>query len=174
MLANIYDRKGLFDNAQEHYKKSIKYNNGNPDIINNYANFLCQRGKYTQAIKNYKKVIANPQYKTPASANENAGVCSSKAGKTEQAEVFFRSALALNIKMPNSLYYLMKINLERKNFMKARAFLQRLENLVQPSAEMLLAGYKIEKGLNNKDLANKYMSDLKTKFPASELLRTIK
>ncbi len=173
MLANVYDRKGLFDSAEAHYKKSIKYNNGNPDIINNYANFLCQRGSYDLAVEYYNKVIANPSYKTPDFAYENAGVCSMKANKKQQAENYFRQALKLNSKMPNSLYYLMQINLSNEKYLSALAFLQRLEQLVQPSAEMLAAGYKIENGLNDKPLAEKYLTTLKNKFPGSDSLRKI-
>lgn len=173
MLANVYDKKSLFDSARIHYKKSIKYNNGNPNILNNYANFLCQRGQHDLAIEKYQKVVKNPQYKTPESAYENAGVCAKKAGNTEQADDFFRQALTINNKLPNSLYYLMVINLENKKYMKARAFLQRLENVIEYSPEILLAGYKIERGLNHTDLAESYLSNLKKKYPYSDLLKEI-
>ncbi|VAW42159.1 hypothetical protein MNBD_GAMMA01-381 [hydrothermal vent metagenome] len=174
MLANVYDKKGLFDSAKKHYKLSIKYNNGSPDIINNYANFLCQRGSYDLAIKKYLQVINNPQYKTPASAYENAGICSYKDNKISQAEGYFRQALALNNKQANSLYYLMLINKNREHYMQALAFLQRLEQVVQPSSEILAAGYQIEKELGNIELANKYLTTLQTKFPNSESLENIK
>lgn len=174
MLANVYDRKGLFDSAEKHYELSQKYNNNNPDITNNYANFLCQRGFYDRAIKKYLEVVVNPKYKTPASAYENAGICSQKAGKTEQAEKYFRLALEDNSKQVNSLYYLMQSYIKQKNYMKARAFLQRLEQVVSPSSEMLAAGYSIENNLNHKELANKYLKRLKKEFPHSESLKTIK
>ncbi|MBL4660552.1 MAG: type IV pilus biogenesis/stability protein PilW [Alcanivoracaceae bacterium] len=174
MLANVYDQMGLFDSAKKHYKLSIKYNNGSPNITNNYANFLCQRGFYELAIEKYQEVVDNPQYKTPASAYENAGVCAHKAKNNAQAEVFFRKALSINSKQPNTLYYLMQIYLGQNNHMKARAFLQRLENIVKPSSEMLAAGYKIQKALHNKGLATNYLTTLKREFPDSESLKNIK
>ncbi len=173
MLATVYDRKGLFDSAEIHYKKSIKYNNGNPNIVNNYANFLCQRGSYDKAIKKYKEVIENPKYTTPASAYENAGVCAMKANKNEDAEKYFRESLNYNNKSANSLYYLLTIYLKKGEYMKARAFLQRLEQVVQPSAEILAAGYQIEKGLHHTKLANNYLTKLKNRFPRSESLKQI-
>ncbi|MCF6318149.1 MAG: type IV pilus biogenesis/stability protein PilW [Proteobacteria bacterium] len=173
MLANVYDKKGLFESASKHYKLSMKHNNNNPDIINNYANFLCQRGSYDLAIEKYLNVVDNPQYKTPASAYENAGVCSVRDNKIDKAEGFFRSALELNKKQPNALYQLMQINLNKKQYFKALAFLQRLEQVVQPSSEMLAAGYQIEKGLNRDDLAKKYLTKLKKNFPSSTSLKTI-
>ncbi|MCF6288211.1 MAG: type IV pilus biogenesis/stability protein PilW [Proteobacteria bacterium] len=174
MIANVYDQKGLFSDAERHYKKSIKFDHGSPDILNNYANFLCQRGKYTEAISKYKEVVVNPQYKTPELAYENAGVCAKKANDNVQAEAFFRKALSHNNKLPSSLYYLMLINLEAKKFMAARAFLQRLENMVQHSPEILVAGYKIESGLNQSKLAQKYLTTLQNQYPSSELLQEIK
>ncbi len=173
MLATVYDRKGLFDSAEIHYKKSIKYNNGNPNIVNNYANFLCQRGKYSQAIDKYKEVIGNPKYTTPASAYENAGVCAMKADKLEEAENYFRESLKHNNKSANSLYYLLTMYLKKGNYMKARAFLQRLEQVVQPSEKILVAGYQVEKGLNHTKLAKNYLTQLKNRFPQSESLKLI-
>ena len=175
MLATVYDQKGLFENAEIHYKQSYKLNNGSPDIINNYANFLCQRGKYELAVEKYMLVVDDPQYKTPEAAYENAGICSSKAHNVKLAETYFRKALEINKKMPNSLYYLMKIYLDENNYMKSRAFLQRLEQVViQPSPEMLAAGYNIEKALNQKKMAQKYLTTLKNRYPHSDSLKDIK
>lgn len=173
MIANVYDKKGLFDSAEKHYKLSTKYNNGSPDITNNYANFLCQRGSYDLAVEKYMQVVKNPQYKTPASAYENAGICSSRNKKTVQAETYFRKALEYNKSQPNSLYQLMLIQLNNKLYFKALAFLQRLEQVVQPSSEMLAAGYKIEKGLKHNGLADGYLHKLKKNFPGSESLKNI-
>ena len=173
MLATVYDRKGLFDSAEIHYKKSIKYNNGNPNIVNNYANFLCQRGSYEEAISKYLEVIDNPKYQTPASAYENAGVCAMKGNQNEEAEKYFRESLKINKKSANSLYYLLTIYLKKGEYMKSRAFLQRLEQVVQPSEEILAAGYQVEKGLNHTKLANKYLTQLKNRFPRSESLKII-
>ena len=173
MIANVYDQKGLFNDAKKHYDLSIKYNNSNPDIVNNYANFLCQRGSYDSAINYYMKVAKNPQYSSPAYAYENAGICSYKSKNKTQAEDFFRKAVDINPKQSNSLFYLMTISIENKKHMKARAFLQRLEGLFNPSAELLLAGYNIEKALGNSDLAKNYLSTLKEKYPRSESLKRI-
>lgn len=173
MIANVYDRKGLFESAKNHYDLSIKYSNGSPDVINNYANFLCQRGSYERAIEYYMEVVKSPQYKTPASAYENAGVCATKANNISQAEGFFRKALSANDKQPNALYNLMLIHLNKEQYLKALAFLQRLEQVVQPSSEMLVAGYKIEKGLKHETRANEYLKTLKKNFPGSQSLRTI-
>lgn len=173
MIANVYDRKGLFNNAEKHYKLSIKHNNNNPDIINNYANFLCQREHYDKAINYYLKIVDNPQYELAAYAYENAGICSYKAKNIKQAEQYFRKSLSINTEQSNSLYYLMQITKENKQFMKARAFLQRLEGLYNPSADLLLAGYEIEQALGNETQAKKYLTNLKKNFPNSELLKNI-
>ena len=173
MIANVYDKKGLFDDAEKHYKLSIKYNNNNPDIINNYANFLCQRGLYDKAINYYIKIVNNPQYKLAGYAYENAGMCSYKAKKMVQAEKYFRKAVSIDSKQTNSLYYLMLITKNNKQYMKARAFLQRLEGQFNPSPELLLAGYQIEKALGNNSQARQYLTNLQKNHPDSELLKNI-
>jgi len=173
MIANVFDQKGLFNDAERHYKLSIKYNNNNPDIFNNYANFLCQRGHYEKAINYYMKIVNNPQYQLAAYAYENAGICSYKAKNSKQAEKYFRKSVSIESKQSNSLYYLMLITKENKEYMKARAFLQRLEGLYRPSPELLLAGYQIEKGLGNKREARQYLTNLQKNFPESELNKKI-
>ena len=173
MIANVYDRKGLFNNAEKHYKLSIKHNNNNPDIINNYANFLCQREHFDKAISFYLKIVDNPQYEQAAYAYENAGICSYKAKNVKQAEKYFRESLSINKEQSNSLYYLMQISKDNKQFMKARAFLQRLEGLFNPSPELLLSGYEIEQALGNETQAKKYLTNLKKDFPNSELIKNV-
>ncbi|MFK8011634.1 MAG: type IV pilus biogenesis/stability protein PilW [Marinicellaceae bacterium] len=174
VIANVYDQKGLFDDAVKHYKLSIKYNNNNPDIINNYANYLCQRGSYDDAINYYLQIVNNPQYQLAAYAYENAGICSYKAMKISQAEKYFRESVQINANQTNALYYLMRISKDSKNFMNARAFLQRLEGQFNPSPELLFAGYEIENALGNTTQANTYLTDLRKKFPSSEFLNNIK
>ena len=173
MIANVYDQKGLFDDAEKHYKSSIKYNNNNPDILNNYANYLCQRGHYKQAIDYYMEIVNNPQYELAAYAYENAGMCSYKAKNIIKAEQYFRKSTSIDSKQSNSLYYLMLITKNNKQYMKARAFLQRLEGLFSPSPELLLAGYQIEKALGNYREARQYSTNLQKKFPESELIKEI-
>lgn len=173
MLANVYDQKGLFSDAEKHYKLSMKYNNNSPSIINNYANFLCQREKFDESVALYLKVVQDPEYQTPAVAYENAGICMKNAGQLAKAETYFRKALQHNQNMPNSLYNLMLYNLNQKQYLKARAFLQRLESVIDTNPEVLAAGYKIEKALNNNKLARRYYSQLKKSFPNSEVFKQL-
>lgn len=174
MLANTYDRKGFFDDAEKHYKLSMKHNNNSPDIINNYANFLCQRKKFDQAVALYLGIIKDPEYTTPATAYENAGICLSNTDEPAKAEGYFRKALEYNPKMPNSLFNLMNLYYKKQDFMKARAFLQRLEQVAPKNAEVLAAGYQIEKSLKNNDLADNYYTRLKQSFPDSDVYKKLK
>jgi type IV pilus assembly protein PilF len=96
-----------------------------------------------------------------------------KANNNEDAEKYFRESLKINNKSANSLYYLLTIHLKKGEYMKARAFLQRLEQVVQPSEEILAAGYQVEKGLNHTKLAKNYLTKLKNRFPRSESLKQI-
>ena len=57
--------------------------------------------------------------------------------------------------------------------MKSRAFLQRLEQVIPASEEMLISGYKIENGLGNTKLAANYLTKLQKKFPKSDFLKII-
>lgn len=160
-IALVYSTMNAKDDAEKHYKLSIRYAPNDPTILNNYGTFLCQNGEYLQAVEYYKKTLANPFFKTPETVRENMGVCLMKAEKIDEAEYNFREALRVNPNLPISLYNMVIISAGRNESMKARAFIQRLESLMGLDEKVLKIAYEIENKLGNKRMANQYLAQLR-------------
>ncbi len=58
--------------------------------------------------------------------------------------------------------------MNRQNYLKARAFMQRYEAIIQHTAETLLLAYKIEIASNNVPAANTYKLMLENNYPDSD------
>ncbi len=160
-IATVYQTMNATIEAERHYKLSVKYAPSDPTILNNYGTYLCQKGEYIEAVKYYRRTIANPFYKTPETAHENAGVCLVRGGQHDQAEEHLRKALSINPKLPISLYNMVIISAAKNNNMKARAFLQRLQSVAKLDEHMLKVGYEIETKIGNKKAANYYLTQLR-------------
>lgn len=160
-IATVYSAMNAKVDAARHYKLSVKHAPDDPVILNNYGTFLCQTGKYLEAVEYYKKTLANPFYRTPETVHENAGVCLMRAGEHQQAEVHFREALASNPKMAISLYNMVIISAGKNDSMAARAFIQRLDGLMALDEKVLKIAYQVEKKMGNDRAANQYLAELR-------------
>lgn len=160
-LALVYSTMNAHDDAERHYKLSVKYAPNDPTILNNYGTHLCQNGKYLEAVEYYKKTLSNPFYKTPETVRENIGVCLMKADKFDEAEYNFRQALSINPKMAISLYNMVILSAGKGESMTARAFIQRLEGVMKLDEKVLKVAYEVEKKLGNNKVANQYLAQLR-------------
>lgn len=153
--------------AEHHFRKALSKRTDNAEAHNNYGVFLCERGRLDEAEKHFKAALANPLYKTPEIANINAGSCLQKKNATQLAEKYFRNALKINPKSPVALYQMSLISFNAKEFLPARAFIQRYLEVGSESPEVLLLAIRIEHALGAKDAQIQYSSRLRGKFPES-------
>jgi type IV pilus assembly protein PilF len=128
---------------------------------------LCERNRVDEAETWFRKAVANPLYKTPAAAYENAALCFYKVKAYAKAESNFREALALESRRPNSLYYMARIAYDSGRTLAARGFLQRYFQAAQDTPQALLLAVRVERELKNKDDEASYALRLRGKFPAS-------
>ena len=163
----LYDRLGDDKKADAHFSRAVSLDPKNPDILNNYAVYLCRKGQVEKGEKYAVQAATDPLYKTPEAAYLNAGYCASSAGDTKRAANYFRQALAVRPRFPEALIRLADLEFHAGNYMPARAFLERYMQTVPASAEALWLGVRIEKGLGNINSANDYARRLKNEFPTS-------
>ena len=161
VLAVVYGSINAQSDARRHYELSVKYAPNDPVILNNYGSYLCQQGEFKQAVTYYERIVSNPFYKNTETAHENAGVCLMGDDRYQEAEQHFRQALKINPQMPTSLYNMVIIKAGQREHLKARAFIQRLESLVQLDEKMLTIAYQVETKLGAKDSADAYRLRLK-------------
>lgn len=163
----LYDRLGEQNKSESHFERAISLNPKNPEIRNNFAAILCQRGKYDRGEKMALTAISDPLYKTPEVALMNAGNCRRSAGDVKGAEEHFRKALERKPRFGPALYQLADLEFGQQNYMPARAFLERYMEVARANSASLWLAYRIERQLGNASAADSYARRLRNEFPTS-------
>jgi type IV pilus assembly protein PilF len=173
-LALLRQRLGQSKEAEKHFHRAIKLDPSNSEAQNNYGVFLYDQERYREAEEHFLEAIKNPFYSTPALAYENAGLAVQKIGDCEKAKEYYRKALQLEQRLPQSLYHMAEINFEQGHYQEAQEYLQRYWAVTQHTARSLWLSIRIEDKLNNKDAVSSYALLLRQNFPDSneaQLLR---
>lgn len=155
-LAIIYHRRHEEDKANTHFRRALQAQQ-RPEILNSYGAFLCDRGKTEGAVRAFSRAAGNPSYKTPADAWANAGLCLQRAGKTGQALHYYQLALEDNARHAPALWRMAQLQYAQNNYLQARGFLQRLQDVTTLSPEALVLGARIELALHNRPNARAYL-----------------
>ena len=151
--------------AQQAFEKALKIDPADSSANNNYGMFLCQRKRDKEAFKYFMTALKNPLYSTPENPYTNAGICASLQGDDVRAEDWLRKALALQPNQSQALYYLAEISFRRGELKAARSLMTRHLRLVQPSADALWLGARIESRLGDSTALASYGTQLKNRYP---------
>ncbi|HZP67679.1 MAG TPA: type IV pilus biogenesis/stability protein PilW [Rudaea sp.] len=170
VMAVLYERLGNTKEAGDHYARAADLAPKSGAANNNYGQFLCASGRFTEAQKYFSRAMEDPFYKTPDVLYTNAGMCliDHDGSQVDQAETDFRKALEANPKNAAALYYMAKTLYAKNDYFRARAFIQRFEAVGHPSPDALLLARNIESKLGNTEGAREYAQRLHEQFPDSE------
>jgi type IV pilus assembly protein PilF len=166
-IAIAYDQTGAFDEAEQHYTRATQREPAIASAANSYAVFLCRRSRWQDAEPYFERAADNPSYATPEVVLTNAGVCARGAGDNAKAEQYYRAALAKNPMFADALSGMAEIAYQQRNFLQARAFLQRYLAVQPATAPLLLMCVNIERQLENRDGAERCAMQLRQTFPAA-------
>jgi type IV pilus assembly protein PilF len=166
-LALVYERLQEYDEADDHYREAIDLQPQDGGVYNNYGVFLCRRGEFTKADEYFNKALDQPRYKTPERAYENAGACAKQIPDLNKAETYLRKALTINPKLPLALYEMADIMYQKDNYLSARGYLQRYEEVSRHTAESLWLGIKVESQLGDEKAKDRYAKLLQSQYPDS-------
>ena len=167
-IAFVYQQRRDTENAERHFKRALQLSPGDPNTRNNFGVFLCGQNRHAEAEKLFMQAAATPSYTEPEKAHTNAGVCARSIQDLGKAEVHFREALRLKPDSAEALRQLASLLYERRDYPRAKAFLQRYEKMGPPTAATLWLGAKLESALGDQRAAAVYARRLKTDFPDSE------
>ncbi|MGD8925660.1 MAG: type IV pilus biogenesis/stability protein PilW [Thioalkalispiraceae bacterium] len=166
--AELYRRLNDPAKAEAEYKIAIDLASDNLTIKNNYGVFLCDTGRYDEAIALFKKPLTDPIYANKASSYENIGLCELRQGKVAKAEKAFTQALKYNPKMAKSLLKLAQIRFDGGNSVAAYSLYTRYLTVAQQTPESLWLGILLESARGSKNTVASYKVKLKGKYPDSE------
>ena len=123
--ALVYDQLGEAEDAETHYRRSLRLAPGDSATLNLYGAFLCRQDRATEAEEYFVKATADPLYRTPWAALTNAGVCLLRVPDQDRAEAYFRRALSTNPRYPDALWHMARLSYERKVYHHAGSALAR-------------------------------------------------
>jgi len=166
-IAVLYGRIDKDELAEKHFKKALSLDPDDSRTQNNYGLFLCQTGAYARAEEQFTKAADNQLYSGRTAALTNAGVCANKIPDVEKAEEYFRAVLEIDPNYIPALLNMVSTTYEQGNYMSARGYLQRYEQIAPYSAESLWLGVRVENALKDRNAAGRYGLLLKNNFPDS-------
>lgn len=168
--ALIYVAMGEMALAEENYKRAISLAPRNPELNNNYGQFLCQVGRYDLGMAQLEIALRDPTYQSPLLAKVNAGNCLVKMKQYEQAERYLMDALRYDPDMPAIQESLARIYYERRDYQRAGFFINRLTTLQKPetlSAEALWLAVRVERKLGERATETSLVTQLRRRHPNS-------
>ncbi len=179
--ADIYNAMGIFyerikeyDKAADSYESAMSKGPDNFDIKSNYGRFLCERGDFKKGTVILQDALDAPMNNRQWFALTSMGICYAKQNDLARGEDYLRQALQLEADFPPALLEMQKISYQNRQYMSARAFLERYLAVGKHTPETLWLAFQTERSLGNKKTAEDYGQQLISQFPASKEAQQIK
>ena len=173
LLALLYQRLGDDQRVETEFRTALKLAPHDPDLLNNYAVYLCGKGRTDEGVANFQEAAKNPLYGTPWAADTNAGVCLRGARRDAEAAPLFKHALQRRPDYAEAVAQLADLEI---SLGQAAAAYQRVEAFLganPASAELLHLAWRAASALQNKTTTAQMAWRLQTEFPDSEQARSI-
>jgi type IV pilus assembly protein PilF len=153
--------------AEQSFERALRLAPTDPDINHNYGLFLCRNRREQDSIKYFMQAVRNPLYPAPWRSYAAAGECTLRTNNVKQAEDYFQQALKLDPDDPASTLQMGHIRYKQGNMGDARRYVARYNKLVNPTAESLWLGLRVERKLGERTAEAAYANQLRRRFPAS-------
>jgi type IV pilus assembly protein PilF len=150
--------------AEEDFLQSLRLDRADSETHNNFGWFLCQRGREQESVAHFMAAVKNPLYSTPERAYLNAGLCSQKARKNQDAEDFLQRALRIQPDLRQALLAMAELKFAGGDFQSAKKYLARVadENM---TAEQLWLAVRIERRVGDGNAEASYSLRLRERYP---------
>ena len=171
--ATLFARLGNKDKADAEFRSALRLAPHDPRMVNNYAVYLCQNGRYDEGVKHFLEAARNPLYPTPEGAYTNAGVCQRAAKRDDEARVNFMRALLLKPSFDEAQFQLANLQFDHGEFAPARAGIDGFIGTYNATADLLLLGVRIARAQGDRVAAQRYARKLQLDFPGTDQARAL-
>lgn len=172
-MAMLQDRLGHPEQADKEFKTALNIGPRSPDVLNNYAVYLCRNGRVDEGVKTFEEAAHNALYRTPEAAYTNAGVCLRGAKRDTQAAMSFQRALQVRPSFAEAAYQLADLDFQRGEVQDARDTVDRFCGSYEPTADLLLLGVRITRKQGDRMAEEKFARKLRMDFPSSDQTRAL-
>lgn len=167
-----YEKVSENEQAALFYKRALKIDDKNPDLLNQYGVFLCRKGQLAQSLELFMKSAKILSNKNVSGTYENAATCNYQSGDIEQAQKYYRKALNHNPEQRDSLLGMATIEFSKARYKRTLAYLKRFEKVSQHTPRSLWLALRTESHLRNMNGVASYALKLEQLFPDSEQTAT--
>jgi type IV pilus assembly protein PilF len=168
LLAVLYEQINNDKRAEDHYLRAYKLTPELGASNNNLGRFYCARGKFAEGDKHFAAALADPFYKNPETALVNRAACAMRWGKRDLASESLRLVLQAAPEHAQALRQMAQLSFEEKDYMRARAFIERHLSGSPAAPDSLMLGLRIETALGDRRAIESYRRRLLTEFPESD------
>ncbi len=158
--AFLLDQTNQSKKAGEAFKKAVSLSPTNGFVLNSYAVYACEKGRFDEADSYFMKAAVHGSFILTTEAFENAAQCSLKNNDFKLSESRARTALDLSPESVSALETLIFVEVHLGSFMEARAFMQRREALGPLDVSLLEIAQQIEKAAGDERAAAQYKKQL--------------
>jgi len=173
VLALLYERLDIPAEVDAHYKAAIRLAPKNPQVLNNYAVYLCRAKRTDEGVKRFLESARNPLYRTPEMAYTNAGVCLRAAKRFDEAGNAFARALQIRPNFAEGVYQAADLDMERGQIAQGREQIDRFLASNEATADLLLLAVRMSRAQGDRVAEEKYTRRLRVEFAGSEQLRSL-
>ena len=172
-MAMLQDRLGHPDQADKEFKAALNLGPRSPDVLNNYAVYLCRSGRVDEGVKAFEEAAHNALYRTPEVAYTNVGVCLRGAKRDTQAAMSFQRALRIKPNFAEAAYQLADLDFRRGEVQSARETVDQFVSSYEPTADLLLIGVQVARKQGDRVAEEKFARKLRMDFPSSDQTRAL-
>ncbi len=173
VLALLYERLDITKEADEQWRMAVRLAPKEPQILNNYAVYLCRQGRTEEGVKRFLEAARNPLYRTPEAAYTNAGVCLRAAKRLDDASTTFQRALQIHPNYTEAVYQSADLDFERGRLAEGREQVDKYLTAFDATPELLMLGIRLNRALGDHMAEEKYVRRLRVEFPGSEQFRSL-
>lgn len=159
--------------SDHYFSRAVKIAPNDPEVLHNYATFLCRGKKEAESIAYFDRALSIPTYRRPGLTQASAGMCLMKMGKNDQAGKRFEEALDFEPMQPQALLGSAELLLDQGKASAARDRLMRFLRVSPSSAQSIWLDVRISRVLGLKSDESMAASDLKKNFASSDQARKL-
>jgi type IV pilus assembly protein PilF len=161
------------EKADAEFRTALRLAPHDPNVINNYAAYLCANGRTEEGVKRFLEAAHNPIYRDPQGAYTNAGVCLHSAKRDDEARTNFLNALQLRPNYAEAAYQLATLEFEQGQLAAARARIDTFVGTYTATPDLLLLGVRVARAQRDVVAEKRYARRLTLDFPGSDQARAL-
>ena len=172
-IALLYESESEFALAEKHYKNAIKRDKTFTQARNNYARFLYRQDRYKEARKQYQLVSEDVNYRLRPQGFIGLALSEKSLGNSQAAEAALARSYSLNPGNGSAILELAQLELDRGDYLSSKEYLDRFDDLGQPSPRSLSIGLQLADKFGLESTRESYSMALKNMYPDSREARTL-